>query len=196
MVVAGLTILYTLGINVTPILTGLGIAGLAVSLGAQTLIRDIIGGLIVLMENQYRIGDTITVGTVTGDVEQITLRATYLRDMEGRRITVPNGDVRLITNTTRAWARVVVDLTVGFDSDTQSVLWILEQAMQMAGSDDTLKPLLLEPPQVIGWNTFTDSGVQMRLQATTKADDRLQVAQGLRRYAMEALLAAKIPFKR
>ncbi|MER3457966.1 MAG: hypothetical protein C4309_04400 [Chloroflexota bacterium] len=102
--VTGMMILYTLGINVTPLLASAGVAGLAISLGAQILFRDIISGIIILFEGQYVIGDTIRVGGVEGRVERITLRATYLRDAEGHLHIVPNGDIRIVSNLTKTRA--------------------------------------------------------------------------------------------
>lgn len=100
-IVAGMMILYTLGVNITPLLASAGIAGLAVSLGAQMLFRDIINGIIILFEDQYLIGDTIRVGGVEGTVERITLRATHLRDADGRLHIVPNGDIRVVSHLTK-----------------------------------------------------------------------------------------------
>ncbi len=100
-IVAGMMVLYTLGINVTPLLASAGVAGLAISLGAQVLFRDIISGIIILFEGQYVIGDTIRVGAVEGVVERITLRSTHLRDAEGHLHIVPNGDIRIVSNLTK-----------------------------------------------------------------------------------------------
>ena len=97
--------LGTIGIDIGPALTAAGILGLAVSLGAQTLIKDIIGGLTILLEDEYRVGDAIKIGSVSGDVERITLRRTDVRDAEGRLFMVPNGDVRVVANETRDWPR-------------------------------------------------------------------------------------------
>jgi len=194
LVLAVLMVMYTLGINVAPILTGLGIAGLAVSLGAQTLMRDIIGGLIILFENQFDIGDTIAVGAISGQVEKITLRATYLRDLDGRLIVVPNGDVRTMSNASRDWGRAVVDLNIPFDSDIAKAVTTLQAAMQEAGHDATVAPYLLEPPEVIGWNMITATGIQIRLMAKTQPGQQSAVAAMLRQYAVRALVTAGIRF--
>ncbi len=106
-----LILLHSLGINITPVLTGAGIAGLALSLGAQSLIKDFLNGMLILIEGQYYVGDTIQVGALNGEVERITLRATYLRDIEGRLHVIPNGEIRTLSNLTTSWARAVVDLT-------------------------------------------------------------------------------------
>lgn len=108
MVIAAIAVLIglgTIGVDIGPALAAAGIFGLAISLGAQTLIKDIIGGLTILLEDEYRVGDAIRIGSVIGDVERITLRRTDLRDAEGRLFMVPNGEVRTVANETRDWAR-------------------------------------------------------------------------------------------
>ena len=96
-----LTLLSTFGLDITPLIAGASIAGLAVSMAAQSLVKDMIGGVLILVENQYVIGDMITVGVVTGTVERITLRFTQVRDGEGKLVTIPNGDVRIVGNMSR-----------------------------------------------------------------------------------------------
>ena len=96
-----LMLLSTFGVDIAPLLASVGVAGLALSLGAQTLIRDLIGGFLVLVENQYVVGDSIQVGSVSGLVERFTLRATYIRDINGNLYSVPNGEVRIVSNMTR-----------------------------------------------------------------------------------------------
>ncbi len=192
LVIAGLMALQTLGVNIAPLLAGAGVAGLALSLGAQTLIRDFIGGILILAENQFTIGDTIQVGAVTGSVERITLRATYLRDAEGRLYVVPNGDIRLVSNLTVDWARAIVDLNVDYRADMDKVLHALETAAQRAQADATIKADLLEPPQAVGWIGFKDRAVQVRLMAKTRPGQQWAVAMALRKYAVEALQAAGV----
>ncbi len=192
LVVAGLMALQTLSVNVAPLLAGAGVVGLALSLGAQTLIRDFIGGILILVENQFTIGDTIQVSGVTGNVERITLRATYLRDVEGRLHIVPNGDIRMVSNLTVGWACAVVDLNVDYRADMAGVLRVLEDAARAAQEDESIKADLLEPPQVLGWIGLREWAVQVRLMAKTAPGKQWRVAMALRRYAVEALQAAGI----
>ncbi len=192
LVVAGLMALQTLGVNVAPLLAGAGVVGLALSLGAQTLIRDFIGGILILVENQFTIGDTIQVSGVTGNVERITLRATYLRDVEGRLHIVPNGDIRMVSNLTVGWACAVVDLNVDYRADMAGVLRVLEDAARAAQEDESIKADLLEPPQVLGWVGLREWAVQVRLMAKTAPGKQWRVAMALRRYAVEALQTAGI----
>jgi len=192
LLMAGLMALHTLGVDATPLLAGAGVAGLALSLGAQTLIKDFIGGILILVENQFSVGDVIKVGEVTGGVERITLRATYLRDIEGRLHIVPNGDIRLVSNLTAEWARAVVDLNVGYEADVSKVLQTLEAAVARAQEDEAIKADLLEAPQALGWISFNDWAVQVRLMAKTKPGKQWGVMMALRQYAVEALQAAGI----
>jgi small conductance mechanosensitive channel len=186
---AGLMALHTLGIDITPLLAGVGVAGLALSLGAQTLIKDFIGGILILAENQFTVGDVIKVGEVAGGVERITLRATHLRDIEGKLHIVPNGDIRTVSNLTAEWARAIVDLDVAYEADMGKVLRALEAASARAQEDEAIKADLLEPPQALGWIGFKDWAVQVRLMAKTKPGKQWGVMMALRQYAVEALHA-------
>jgi len=187
--IAGLTALRVLDIDIGPVLAGAGLVGLAPSLGAQTLIRDYIGGLLILLENQFRVGDVIQVGDKTGSVERITVRATYLRDIEGRLHLIPHGEMRILSNVTKDWARAVVDLNVAFDADFGKVIRALEAAARRAQEDETIKADLLEPPQALGWIGFKDWAVQVRIMARTRPGKQWGVMMVLRQYAVEALHA-------
>ncbi len=186
---AALTAFYALGLDVTPLLAGAGLVGLALSFGAQTLIKDFIGGILILVEGQFSVGDVIKVGEVAGGVERITLRATYLRDIEGKLHLVPNGDIRLVSNLTAEWARAIVDLNVGYEADIGVVIRALESAAARAQADDVIKADLLEPPQALGWIGFNDWAIQVRLMAKTKPGKQWGVMMALRQYAVEALRA-------
>ncbi len=178
-----------IGLDIGPLLAGAGLVGLALSLGAQTLIKDYIGGLLILFENQFAVGDVIKVGEVSGEVERITLRVTYLRDIEGRLHVLPNGDIRTVSNLTAGYSRAVVDLNVDYDADMQKVSRALEAAAGRAQADETLKADLLEPPQAFGWIAFKDWAVQVRLMAKTMPGKQWKVMMALRQYALEALQA-------
>jgi small conductance mechanosensitive channel len=182
-----LMILNELQINILPILASAGVVGLALSLGAQTFIKDFFGGIVVLVENQFSVGDTIQVGAVTGTVERITLRATYLRDLEGNRIAVPNGDIRTVSNLSTEWARAVVTLNVPITADMDQVMEALSAAAQEAGQDPTISKNLLSPPETQGWVDLTDTAVRVRLMAKTRPGRQWEVAQVLRKYALHKL---------
>jgi small conductance mechanosensitive channel len=188
---AFLVFLGTIGINITPLLTSLGIAGLALSFGAQTLIKDYIGGLFVLLENQYIVGEIVTLptanGTASGTVEKITMRATWVRDLNGQVHVVPNGEVRLLTNASRDWSLAIVNLNVDFDTDVGKATQALESGMQRFMEDPLAKPNLLESPQVQAWSNMSDFAIQLRLTAKVIPGTRITCESLLRRYALEAL---------
>ena len=190
---ATMAVLAGFGINFGPILAAAGIAGLAVSLGAQTLIKDFFGGLIILLEDQYRVGDSISVNGVDGAVERITLRRTNLRTADGTLFVVPNGDIRTVGNNTRDWSRATVELNLAYDGDIPKAVAALDQAMKEAAEDPAIKGALLEPPEILGWNQTNDLGVRVRMQAKVKPGQQWAVARHLRRCALDALHAAGVP---
>ena len=191
-VIAILMALLVVGIEITPLLASVGVAGLAVSLGAQTLIKDYIGGIIILFENQFNVGDDIEMGNVIGTVERIELRATYVRDVQGRLFIIPNGEVRILSNNSREWRNALVDLNLAFGTDFAKAIEALRMAVEQAAEDETLKSILLEPPRIQGWTSMNDWSVQVRLSAKTIAGKQLIAAVALRRVALQALDEAGI----
>lgn len=192
MVIAVLIGLDTIGIDIGPALAAAGILGLAVSLGAQTLIKDVIGGITILVEDEYRVGDAVRIGAVSGEVERITLRRTDVRDAEGRLFVVPNGDVRVVGNETRDWARALVELNFNFDADVKQAIAVLDEALLKMAADPRVKPHLLAPPEIFGWNALSDWSVIVRLRAKVTAGKQGEVARVMRQQALEALDRAGI----
>ena len=191
-ILAGLMTLNIFGVDIGPLLAGAGLASLALSFGAQTLIKDFISGVLILIEGQFIVGNVISVGNVSGEVEHITLRATYLRDLEGKQHIVPNGEIRIMSNLTNSWARAIVDLNVAYDADMGKVMHALKIAADQAQSDESIKAYLLEPPQPVGWVSFKDWAMQVRLMAKTLPGKQWGVATVLRKYALTALRDAEI----
>jgi small conductance mechanosensitive channel len=185
--------LGTVGIDIGPALAAAGILGLAISLGAQTLIKDVIGGLTILIEDEYRVGDNVKIGTVIGEVEGITLRRTDIRDDEGRLYMVPNGDVRIVANEKRDWARALVVLNFGYETNMDPVVAALEKALDRLDTDPMMKPFLLAPPEMFGWDSFTEWSMTVKLRVKVTAGKQGDVARVLRQYAIEALLEAGVP---
>lgn len=180
-VVALLMLLSAFNINITPLLAGAGVAGLAVSLGAQTLIQDLIGGFLILVENQYTVGDVIQVGDVSGGVERLTLRATYLRDISGRLHIVPNGEVRVVSNLTKEWSRALVDVGVAYEENLERVLHVLEATAEEFAHDPAFEPQLLEPPQVMGPISLGDWAITVRVMVKTQPGKQWGVARELQK---------------
>lgn len=190
--IAALIGLGTIGIDIGPALAAAGILGLAISLGAQTLIKDVIGGVTILLEDEYRVGDAVKIGSVSGDVERITLRRTDVRDAEGRLFVVPNGEVRIVANETRDWARALVELNFGFDADVNKAVAVLDEALAKLAADPRVKPHLLDAPEIFGWNQFSDWSVIVRMRAKVTAGKQGDVARAMRQHALETLDQAGI----
>jgi small conductance mechanosensitive channel len=180
------------GLNIGPLLASAGVVGLAISLGASTLIRDYLGGVLILAEDQFRVGDVIEVSGAAGEVVRMTLRVTYLRDVYGKLYTVPNGDIRVIGNMTREWARAVVDLNLEYGADMAQATKGLSGAIERLRADETVRDFLLDEPSIVSWNNLTDWAVQVRLMARTLPGKQWAVGQALRRYAVEALAGAGV----
>jgi small-conductance mechanosensitive channel len=185
-IVAGLMILVELGLDITPLIAGAGVAGVALGLGAQTLIRDIIGGFLILMENQFAVGDAIRVGSIAGSVEKMTLRATFLRDLQGALHVIPNGEIRIVSNLTKDWSRAMVDVGVAYEEDIGRVVTALGRIGQDLYQNEQFAPLLLEEPTVTGVETLGDWTVTVRTMVKTKPGKQWDVARELRRRIKES----------
>ena len=191
--VVTLMALAAIGINIGPVVAAAGVMGLAVSLGAQALIRDFIGGVLILLEDQFRVGDVIRVEETEGTVERISLRSCAVRDLQGRLWVVPNGDVRFVSNATRDWSRAVVDLNLELNANVNRAVEVLRAAMERAAQDPSLQDKLLETPVVEGYSGINDWAIQVRLKAMTQAGQQWAVARLLREIGMAALRDAGIP---
>lgn len=189
---AVLMIMVNLGIDIGPLLASAGVAGLAISLGAQTLIKDYIGGTLILFENIFQVGEVIEVNGVVGTVERIELRTTQVRDFTGKLITIPNGEIRTLANTSRDWNRAVVDLNLSVEADLSLAVETLQNAVAQAAQDEKLKVVLLETPQIQGWSSLSDWAVQVRITAKTLPGKQIEAATILRKVALEALHDAGI----
>ena len=185
-IVAGLMILLELGLDITPLIAGAGVVGVALGLGAQSLISDVISGFFILLEDQFAVGDAIQVGSIGGSVEKMTLRATFLRDLEGTLHVVPNGEMRIVSNRTKDWSRAVVDLGVAYDEDIGRVVAALEKIGHDLYQDEELASLLLEEPTVSGVEALGDWAVTVRIMAKTRPGKQWEVARELRRRIKES----------
>lgn len=183
---AVLMALGTFGVNITPLLASVGVAGLALSLGAQSLIKDLIGGVLIIVENQYAIGDSITVGGVSGDVERITLRSTQVRALNGDLYIVPNGEVRVLANQTKGWSRAVVEVGVAYEEDLDHALDVLRTSAATFAHAPAFEASLLEPPQVLGPVSLGDSAVILRVAVKTEPGKQWEIGRELRKVILAA----------
>jgi moderate conductance mechanosensitive channel len=180
-IVGMMMVLREIGLDITPLIAGAGVAGLAIGFGAQSLVRDVIAGSFILLEDQFHVGDVIQAAGVSGQVEQMTLRMTIVRDLQGTLHFIPNGEIKVVSNLTKEWSRVVLEIGVGYEEDVDRVIAVLAEVGQSLTEDEGFGKLLLEPPQVQGVEALADSQVTIRLLAKTVSFKQWEVARELRR---------------
>jgi small conductance mechanosensitive channel len=173
-------------VDIAPLLASAGVAGLAISLGAQTLIKDFIAGFLILLEGQYGVGDVIKVGSVSGVVERLTLRATYVRDINGSLHIVPNGEARIVSNVTKDWSRAVVDIGVAYEADLDHALAVLREVVDAFATETEFEADLVEEPNVLGPLTLGDWAITMRVMVKTRPGKQWGVARELRKRILAA----------
>jgi small-conductance mechanosensitive channel len=179
--VAILTALSEFGINVTPVAALAGLASVALGFGAQNLIRDIITGFFIVLEDQYVVGDTIQVGETIGRVEHVTLRRTVVRDPRGALVTVANGDIRTVANLSRDWSQAFVDIALSPESPVDKSLAALEAAAGDLRTDAAWSQALVDGPRILGVQNIDRSAATVRLQVRTAPTRQDEVARELRR---------------
>jgi len=198
MVIGAVTIMQEVGVDITAIVTGLGVTGLALALGAQALVRDAINGIFLLAEDQYRRGDVIKIADVTGTVEDITLRRTIIRDEDGVVHSVPNGAIGVVSNYTRDYAQVNIPVRVSYGEDLEHVREVVAAAGLELSSDAHFGPLITQPARVRAVESVGDGGVEVSVTARTRPAARWEVAAELRWRLAEAFLreGIDVPFRR
>ena len=179
--VALLTAAGQFGINVTPIATLAGLASLAVGFGAQNLVRDIITGFYIILEDQFVVGDTIQVGDTIGRVEHVTLRRTVVRDSRGALVTVSNGDIRTVANLSRDWSQAFVDVALSPQLSQEKALQALEAAAAELRGDPSWSQAIVDGPRILGLQNFDQNSSTVRLQVRTAPSRQDDVARELRR---------------
>jgi len=194
-----LLILDQLGANLAPLIAGAGIAGVALGFGAQSVVKDFLSGFFILLENQYAVGDIISVNAderVSGKVEQMSLRVTQLRAFDGTLHIIPNGNVTMIGNKTKGWARAVVDVGVGYGENVDKVRGILEELFDELREDPDLKRRIYDGPNVLGVENLGEYEVVVRVVADVRPPYQWDVARELRRRIKERLdeRGIEIPF--
>ncbi|MGJ3247006.1 MAG: mechanosensitive ion channel family protein [Elainellaceae cyanobacterium] len=179
--VAFVIALSSVGVNVAPLLAGAGILGLAVSFAAQNLIKDVINGFLILVEDQYGVGDVVIFGDVGGFVEYMGLRITQLRNEEGRLITVPNGSITVVQNLTKEWSRVDLLIDVDHSADIDKAIAVIERVATEMTKDDKWKHLILEPPLLLGVDQLNYVGATVRMWIKTQPLKQWDIAREYRR---------------
>ena len=185
-------------VDVTPVLASVGVIGLAISLGAQTLMKDVLGGLFVLIENQYAVGDVIKIGEIAGQVERITLRTTSIRSLDGSLNLVPNGEVRIVSNLTRDWSKALVDVGVAYEEDLDEVVVVLTELAEELTVDEELAPLLIGTPEVIAPVSLGDGSMVVRVTAKTIPGAQWTVKRVIQKRVLQVCARAgiELPYPR
>ncbi len=182
---AAMQILPLLGINMGPLLASAGVAGLAIGFGAQALVHDVINGFFILMENQYDVGDVVRVGGVSGVVESMTLRRTTLRDETGAVHTVPNSEIKIVSNLTRDWAQVALHVSVDYRENSDRILELLKQVGNELRNDPNYAAFLVADPQVPGIERVAGGEVDYLMLIKTRPGQQYAVSRELRRRIKE-----------
>ncbi|MFG1989768.1 mechanosensitive ion channel family protein [Actinoplanes sp. NPDC048988] len=183
---AALLVLGEFGFNLAPLLASAGIVGVALGFGAQSLVKDLIAGLFMLLEDQYGVGDTVDLGEATGVVETVGLRITTVRDARGVLWYIRNGEIVRVGNKSQGWAMVVIDIPIGFVNSEQAIAVLKEAAQRVADAPEH-QTEFLEPPDVVGVEQLTVDGAVIRTIAKTTSDGQVAVQRDLRQALTESL---------
>jgi small-conductance mechanosensitive channel len=181
-VIALFMILSEVGLDITPLLAGAGVAGIAIGFAAQNFIRDLIGGFLIIFENQFDVGDVIKVADVTGGVEEVNLRRTLLRDLDGILHIIPNGEIRVTSNYTMMWSRAHLNISVAYKEDLDRVMAVIRRVWEEMAEDPQWEPQMIsKTPWLLRVNEFGDSGIIIKAVGETKPTKQWDVMGELRR---------------
>jgi len=178
-----LMVFVELGINITPILTGAGIVGIAIGFGAQDMVKNLFHGIFILLEDQYSEGDVVAVAGVTGTVESFDLRRTVLRDLDGVQHHIPNGEIAIASNKTKGWSGINLDIGIGYGTDLQK----LKEVVDKAGSELKLAhDEVLEAPKLAGVEEFADSAIVVKILGKVQPGKQWEMSREFRKMLKEA----------
>ena len=194
--VAFLVILGIIGIDLAPLLAGAGILGVALGFGAQDLVKDFIAGTFIIIEDQYGVGDVVDLGEATGTVENVTLRVTKLRDVDGNVWHVPNGEIARVGNKSQEWSRALLDLDVAYDTDLDRASEVIQRTAEAMAADPEWQQVILDTPELWGVEAFGADAVSIRLVTKTRPGEQWKVLREMRRRMKDAFDAEgiEIPF--
>jgi small conductance mechanosensitive channel len=194
--IAGLMVLGEFDVNLGPLIAGAGIVGVALGFGAQSLVKDFLSGMFMLIEDQFGVGDVIDCGEASGVVEGVSLRTTRLRDVEGTVWHVPNGEIRRVGNKSQEWSRALLDVEVAYDTDLARAKQVIKAVADELWRDEAFHTSIIEEPEVWGVERFGPDGVTVRLVVRTRPADQWMVLRELRQRLKVALDAngIEIPF--
>jgi len=179
-IVAIFMIISELDINIAPALAGLGVAGIAIGFGAQSLVKDLFNGVLILLENHYGIGDYVHIAGIDGLVEDISLRRTVLRDLDGMVHSIPNGEISVASNYTKEWSRANLNISVGYGEDLDRVIEVINRVGKEMAEDPDWAPRILKAPQTLRVDNLGDSGIDIKIVGETKPLAQWEVMGELR----------------
>ncbi|MGB3346624.1 MAG: mechanosensitive ion channel family protein [Candidatus Humimicrobiia bacterium] len=182
--------------ELTTILASAGIIGVILGFGAQSVIKDVINGIFILFENQYVIGDSVKIGDIAGTIEDITLRVTSIRDIEGHLHFIPNGEVKTVSNRSRQWSRVILDVGVPYNEDLKKAFKLLNEIGKEISEDENYKNYIITPIRVLGITEFGESSVIIRVWGKVKPGKNFPINREFRKRLIEKAgqLKLKIPY--
>jgi small conductance mechanosensitive channel len=190
--IAFVMVLDALGLDIAPVLTGAGIAGVAVGFGAQNLVKDFLSGMFMILEDQYGVGDWIDAGMAAGTVEAVGLRTTRLRDADGTVWHLRNGEILRIGNFSQGWSRVVIDVPIGYAQALDRAEQVLLGAATSVAEDPAFADMMLDPPTVSGVQSYEEKWLTLRVVVRTRARQQDEVSRALRLAIKNALDAEGI----
>lgn len=194
--VAFMTILREFGVEIGPVLAAAGIVGLAVGFGAQSLVKDVISGFFILLEDQIRVGDVVNIAGKGGLVEKVNLKTTVLRDLAGNVHYIPNGNIEVVTNMTKEFSRYVFDIGVAYRENVDEIIEVIKGIDEEMRSDPEYKDDIIEPIEIMGLDQFADSAVIVRARTTTLPIKQWRVGREFNRRLKKKFdeLNIEIPF--
>jgi small-conductance mechanosensitive channel len=195
-IIATVMILDKLDLNIGPAVAGLGVVGIAVGFGTQSIVRDYFTGALILIENQYSKGDVISIAGVSGAVEDFSLRRTTLRDLDGVVHTVPNGEVHVASNRTRVWARINLDVTIAYGTDVERATRVVDDVGRAIAADPDWRRRVMEPPHVERVEALGEYGITLKVLGLVRAPEQWAAGGELRKRLLAAFATHGIEIPR
>ena len=191
---ASMMILQRLGLDIGPIVAGAGIAGIAIGFGAQALVQDTLSGFFILLEDQFRVGDFIRTGDSNGTVERMSLRCTWLRDIDGTLHVIPNGDIRTVSNRSKNWARVIIDVRIPYDEDIDRAEVLLARLADEIVKEEAYAGIMEGEPSVLSVAELAESWVTLKILLMTSAGQQWAISRDLQKRIVKAFNQEDIHF--
>ncbi|MDQ1324356.1 MAG: hypothetical protein QG587_1692, partial [Chloroflexota bacterium] len=195
-VIAGVMILGELNLNIGPAVAGLGVVGIAVGFGTQSIVRDYFTGALILIENQFSTGDVVSIAGVSGTVEDFSLRRTTLRDLDGVVHTVPNGEIKVASNRTRVWRRINLDVTIAYGTDVERATQVVDDVGREMALDPEWRRRVMEPPHVERVEALGEYGITIKILGLVRATEQWAASGELRKRLLAAFATHGIEIPR